>query len=291
METASIIDDYFDAWNAHDGTKLGGLFIPEGRFADPSASLELGPFDLQALIDSLSARFADFHFEADSRVVEGDRVVAQWILTGTNDGSIRTGIAPTHRRLHLRGVDAMQLFEGRIVRVKRYFDQHELHEQLGLQVLVEPIQQGAAHYGYSLHASSGNRSVPGIVALTWIMGRDNAERERIRDHSSQIVGDFLKEPGFIGIITGFAGNRGFTCTAWQDEEALHRALEQQHAKAKQEFRSSGLSPAVWTSVWKPHRINRLWVRCVACDDPNDVSGARTVCERCGATLPERPGYW
>ena len=72
----------------------------------------------------------------------------------------------------------------------------------------------------------------------------------MREHSRQIVGDFLNEPGFIGIVTGFAGNRGFTCTAWEDEKGFYRALDQHHARAKQDFRTSGLSPGVWTSVWK-----------------------------------------
>lgn len=286
-----MLRDYLDAWNAHDGARLGSLFAPEGRFADPAAMLELGPYDLQASIDALAAQFPDFRFEADSTLADGDLAVVEWVLTGTNEGPVKTGIAPTHRCLHLRGVDALQLSAGGIVRARRYFDRREMNEQLGLQVLVEPVRQGSAHYGYSLHASSGNPSAPGIIALTWIMGRDNAERDRIREHSGQIVADFLTEPGFIGIVTGFAGDRGFTCTAWQDEDALHRALDRHHARAKQDFRTSGLSPAVWTSVWKPLRINRLWVRCGACDHPNDVSSPRDACERCGAALPERPSYW
>ncbi len=134
--------------------------------------------------------------------------------------------------------------------------------------------------------------VPTIIALTWIMGRNEAERDRVRVHSGQIVGDFLKEPGFIGIVTGFAGERGFTCTALQDEASLHRALDQHHARAKQDFRTSGLSPSIWTSVWKPHHINRLWVRCTTCEMPNDMTDAsHKECSQCGSQLPPRPTYW
>ena len=92
-------------------------------------------------------------------------------------------------------------------------------------------------------------------------------------------------------VTGFAGNRGFTCTAREDEASLYRALDQHHARAKQEFRTSGLSPGVWTSVWKPHHINALWVRCLTCEQPNDVTDRHRQCTNCGAELSPQPVYW
>jgi hypothetical protein len=35
-----------------------------------------------------------------------------------------------------------------------------------------------------------------------------AERERIQAHSRQNVQDFVTDPGFISIVTGFTGERG-----------------------------------------------------------------------------------
>jgi hypothetical protein len=216
---------------------------------------------------------------------------AEWILHGTNDGAIKRGVPATGRTLHTAGIDVFEIDGAKFARVRRLYDRRALFEQLGLQVLIEPRQLGAMRFGYSLHASSGNLACPGIVALTWILGRDEAERDRVREHSSQIVADFLKEPGFIGIVTGFAGERGFTCTAWEDEQSLYHALGQHHARAKQDFRTSGLSPGVWTSVWKPDHINRLWVRCSTCESPNDVSDHHRQCTNCGGDLPPQPSYW
>lgn len=215
---------------------------------------------------------------------------AEWLLRGINDGPISRGVPATGRKLHAPGVDVVEIAEGKIARVRRLYDRRAMSEQLGLQVLVEPYRLGAGEFGYSLHASSGNLAQPGIVALTWIQARDEAERDRVREHSRQIVADFLKEPGFIGIVTGFAGNRGFTCTAREDEASLYRALDQHHARAKQEFRTSGLSPGVWTSVWKPHHINALWVRCLTCEQPNDVTDRHRQRTNCGAELSP-PVYW
>lgn len=282
---------WMDAWNAHDGALAAALFGDGGTYEGPTTRMPIHAYDLAPVIEALEAQFSDFKFETEHVVGDDSRFTIEWTLRGTNDSPVKTGVAATGRRLHVHGVDCMQAADGRITSVRRVYDRRGMMEQLGLQVIVEPYRQGPATYGYSLHASSGSPAVPGIVALTWIQGRDESERDRVRAHSGKIVADFLAEPGFIGIVTGFAGERGFTCTAWEDETALYRALDKQHARAKQDFRTSGLSPGVWTSVWKPHHINRLWVRCTTCDQPNDSATSAGTCANCGEALPPRPAYW
>jgi hypothetical protein len=175
--------------------------------------------------------------------------------------------------------------------VKGYFDQKTLVEQMGLLCLVQPVTQGPASFGYSMRVASGNPKPPGVIALTWILGRDTVERDRIRAHSRQIVQDFLKEPGFIGIVTGFSGDRGFTVTAWEDEGALQRALSHRHTVAMKELRTEDFVPGVWTSVWKPARINSIWSRCSGCHGLEDVTDDHRVCTKCGGELPVRPSFW
>lgn len=157
--------------------------------------------------------------------------------------------------------------------------------------LAQPIESEIAKYGYAMRVASGNRSAPGCIALTWIAGKDEAQRERIREHSKRNVADFLEEPGFISIVTGFIGLRGFTVTAWEDEAAMKRALARHHATAMRELFSEDFVASVWTSVWTPTRINRVWVRCLACASLEDVNDDHRACSRCGAELPERPLFW
>jgi hypothetical protein len=157
--------------------------------------------------------------------------------------------------------------------------------------LAAPIESEVAQYGYAQRAASGSRRPPGVIALTWIAARDPGERDRIRAHSRQNVQDFLAEPGFISIVTGFMGLRGFTVTAWEDEPAMRRALGGHHAVAMKELFGEGFVASVWTSVWTPLRVNRLWVRCPACAALEDVSDDHRSCAGCGAPLPERPAYW
>ncbi len=291
MTLSEQIHAYFTAWNSHDATQLAGLFAAGGTYEDPVTRIAVGPFDVPTVLESLQTVFPDFRFEVVSQTLSGERAMVEWVLFGTNQGPLKVGIEPTGRTLRLRGVEVLEASAGGLTRVTRYFDQKAMVEQIGLQVLFEPIQQGKAVYGYSQRASSGSTKVPGIIALTWIKGRDDSERDRIRAHAGKIVHDFLQEPGFISIVTGFAGDRGFTVTAWEDEESLRRALGKQHARAKHDFRTSGLSPGVWTSVWRPHHINRIWTRCLACQQPNDVTDDHRGCTHCGASLPERPTFW
>jgi hypothetical protein len=146
-------------------------------------------------------------------------------------------------------------------------------------------------YGYAMRVASGNPNPPGCIALTWIAGKDAAERERIREHARKNVADFKEEPGFISIVTGFVGLRGFTVTAWEDEGAMRAALARHHAEAMRELFAEDFVASVWTSVWTPTRINRIWVRCTACASLEDVDDDHRACGRCGAELPVRPAFW
>ena len=157
--------------------------------------------------------------------------------------------------------------------------------------LASDFTSGPASYGYSTRIASGNPAPPGVIALTWIAGKDASERDRIREHARQNVQDFMAEPGFISIVTGFIGLRGFTVTAWEDEESMRRGLGGHHAEAMRELFADDFVASVWTSVWVPGRINRIWVRCTECASLEDVSDDHLACSQCGAELPDRPAFW
>lgn len=81
-------------------------------------------------------------------------------------------------------------------------------------------------------------------------------------------------------------------TAWEDEAAMRRALSKHHVVAMNELLGENFVASVWTSVWRPTRVNRLWVRCPSCGALEDVSGdEHHPCSKCGAPLPPRPAFW
>ncbi|HZY47663.1 MAG TPA: ester cyclase [Candidatus Bathyarchaeia archaeon] len=291
MTLEAVVHDYLEGWNQHQPNSVSRLFSRDGTFQDPTLELPAKPEDLWTVMTSLVRIFPDFSFNASSIIIADSRAYVSWTMKGTAKGPWKPGIEPTNRTAHLVGVDVIENGPDGFVRVNRYYDQKSLAEQIGLQVIIEPIVQGKATYGYSKRAASGNSKAPAVFGLTWILFRDQSELDRIRTHSAQIIQDFLAEPGFISIVTGAAGNRAFTVTAWESEEALERGLNKGHAFAKQDFRTGSLSAGVWTSVWKPYRLNKLWVRCVSCSHPNDMTDNPQKCINCGSMLSDPPSYW
>ena len=164
-------------------------------------------------------------------------------------------------------------------------------EEFVALALSASVEGGRADYGYSMRLASGNSKPPGVLATTWITAKNEAERDRIRVHSRENVKDFLAEPGFISIVTGFTGLRGFTVTAWEDEASMKRGLGKHHAVAMKELFGQDFVASVWTAVWVPTRMNRLWLRCTACASLEDASEGALSCAKCGAELPARPEFW
>lgn len=290
MAIEQEIEAYFEAWNAHDSKAVGKLFSAAGTYEDPMTRMAVHPYDVEGVMGSMLNVFPDFHFQATAKTIAADRAAVEWELTGTNSRPLKPGIDAMDRSLHLKDVKILESADG-FTRVSRFFDQKSMYEQISMQVIVEPFRQGKAAYGYSKRVSSSNPSVPAVIGMTWIRFRDQSELDRIRTHAARIIQDFLDEPGFISIVTGAAGERAFTVHAWENQEALDRALNKSHSEAKHDFRTGDLSPGVWTSVWKPDHINRLWTRCTICAQPNDATANPRLCVNCGAALPERPPYW
>jgi len=287
----ALIDAYFDGWNAHDPTAGAGTLAAGGAYADPTTEGPVGGTAIARVVETLCAAFPDLTFERSQELGDDGRYVVEWLMRGHNRGALRAGILPTEREVALKGVDVFELGEDGIQAVRGYFDQKAFFESVGLMALVQPIEQGLAKYGYSMRVPSGNSKPPGVIALTWIQGANETEKERIRAHSRDNVRDFLAEPGFISIVTGFTGLRGFTVTAWEDEASMKRALAKHHAVAMKELFGENFVASVWTSVWTPTRMNRLWVRCPSCGSLEDVNEDPRSCRKCDAPMPERPAFW
>ncbi len=287
----SHVEAYFRGWNARDASAVARSFSSEGRFCDVTLQAPVAASALEGAIAPLFVALPDFTITPDEIIGSAGRYVAEWTLSGSNLGAFLPGVIATHKSLTLRGVDVLEVSERGVESVDRYFDQKAFFEGMGLMVLVQPIQQGVANYGYSMRVASENPRPPGVIALTWIQGANEGEKERIRAHSRENVKDFLGEPGFISIVTGFTGLRGFTVTAWEDEEAMKRALSKHHAVAMKELFSENFVASVWTSVWTPTRMNRIWVRCQGCGSLENVNDDHRACSRCSAALPPRPAFW
>jgi heme-degrading monooxygenase HmoA/predicted ester cyclase len=287
-ETAGIVEDFYGAWNRHDATAIAAPFAAGGRYSDPLTRVELSGGNLTDHLQSVLDVIRDLRITVEQTISDQDAAAAVWAIEGTWDGKLGP-LAASKTPVRIVGTDVFEFEDGRLRLVRRSFDEYSVADVLHLQTIVEPYGEGDLTFGHSMR-SWVSKAKPGALGMTWLLARDETEKQAIRDRAREIIKHFREVPGFIGIVTGFAGLHGFTLTAWETEEALRAATHSgPHSEAMHAFREEDLSAGVFTSVWAPIRLNRMWMRCPL-GHPNDANRADGKCEVCGQPLPEAEPY-
>jgi steroid delta-isomerase-like uncharacterized protein len=75
--------------------------------------------------------FPDFHFTVDDIVVEGDKVVTRWTLTGTHKGEFM-GIPPTNKKVKVWAITIDRIAGGKFVEEWERLDTLGFMQQLGV---------------------------------------------------------------------------------------------------------------------------------------------------------------
>ncbi|MBV9207281.1 MAG: ester cyclase [Actinobacteria bacterium] len=87
---------------------------------------------VRAFFRELFAAFPDFAMTVNRLVADETSAVVQWHAAGTFAGGPFQGIAPTGRRVEIRGVDVMEIADGLIQRNTIYYDGATFARQIGL---------------------------------------------------------------------------------------------------------------------------------------------------------------
>ncbi|MFN8588667.1 MAG: ester cyclase [Candidatus Eisenbacteria bacterium] len=278
---------YLDAWNAHDPGAIAATFAPGGTYTDPSTPA-LTADAIGGHAQRLWGAFPDLSFDIVSLAEAGaGRVVAEWVMRGTNTAPFM-GLPPTGREISLAGVDVIHAGEGGITSVTGYFDTRAIPVQLGLQVLVQPLEAGPFRFGNSVAVPSNRKVVPGAFAITTIWNAD-VQTEEVRAMTRATAIEMQHMDGFLGVAFFRIGERGVTISAWERPEQVKQLRTGAHAEAMKRFWAE-VGYAAFTSVWVPDHINPMWVRCRACGKMIDHDRQAGVC-RCGQPLPEPPAYF
>jgi predicted ester cyclase len=77
----------------------------------PAPTVGVESFKVRAA--GVRAAFSDIQIVVDDLLVDGDAIAWRWTLTGTHVGPF-AGLAPTARRVTLRGVNFQRLKDGRV---------------------------------------------------------------------------------------------------------------------------------------------------------------------------------
>lgn len=97
---------------------------------NPVANQAAGAAGVRDRIRDLRKAFPDLRFVLDELVGEGEVVAARYHWQGTHKGTF-LGIAPTGRRLSVRGMDFYRLEDGRVIEHWDVVDEFGMLSQLG----------------------------------------------------------------------------------------------------------------------------------------------------------------
>jgi steroid delta-isomerase-like uncharacterized protein len=280
---------YVDAWNARDTAALAASFGPGGTYEDPNTGGPIGTGPLGAYASGLWSAFPDLRFEeAGWQESGGGGVVFQWLMRGTNRGSLR-GLPPTGSTIALPGVDLITVRDGTVERVRGFFDRTTLMEQLGVMSVVQPHAVGAIRFGVCTQVRSANQAPPTALSLTMIDARSDEEVQRIREASRQIMLQLPSMPGFLTFQGAVVGRRLTTVTLWETDRAARQVMQEaNHRRATAQMLGGELGGAFHASTWTLERRGELRVRCPVCGRLRDRA-TMAVCE-CGA-VGEMPAFW
>ncbi len=115
--TVATLQAFLEAFNRHDVDAIMAFFADDctmdlPRGPDPWGRRYRGKADVRRSIESRFAGLPDAHYGEDRHLVQGDRGVSEWLLTGT---------APDGKRVRVRGCDHREFRGGRILRKDSYW--------------------------------------------------------------------------------------------------------------------------------------------------------------------------
>jgi steroid delta-isomerase-like uncharacterized protein len=130
-----LLEHYVERYNAGDLDACMELyaddavqFMPDGTFVGRSVIGERLAREL--------AGFPDINWTVTSFVEEGDTFADEWTFVGTHSGPFAlpdgTELPPTGRRVELKGMEFVQMRDGKIVVDNLYYDTLAIAAQLGL---------------------------------------------------------------------------------------------------------------------------------------------------------------
>jgi steroid delta-isomerase-like uncharacterized protein len=136
-----LLERYVELYNAGDLDACMELYAE-----DAVQRMHDGTFEgLDAIRDRLARdleAFADANYAVESFVEDGDKFADEWTFTGTNTGPFRlpdgTEVLPTGKPVEIKGMELVEVRDGKIVVDNLYYDFMAAVVQLGL------VPEGAA---------------------------------------------------------------------------------------------------------------------------------------------------
>jgi len=97
---------------------------------DPAPDQGSGPDGFKGFFNALRTAFPDMNIEVEHAVQDEDNVAIAYTLTGTHDGELQ-GVAPTGKKVKVRGMQIARFEEGKIVERWGATDELGIMRQIG----------------------------------------------------------------------------------------------------------------------------------------------------------------
>jgi len=128
-----IYEDWGGAWNTHQLEKYLSYVTNDIVYEDlPMAIVLHGKAELKARTQDNFTAFPDFKMEFKSFLSSGNRVISEWVMTGTFLGEVQSwGLKPTGKSFSVRGVSIIEFRGQKIRRQTDYYDGATFLRQAG----------------------------------------------------------------------------------------------------------------------------------------------------------------
>jgi steroid delta-isomerase-like uncharacterized protein len=135
MSYRNLLERYVELYNAGDLDGVMDLYAEDAVQLMPDDTFQGRSVIGERLAQELTA-FADVHHRFISFVEQGDAFADEWIFVGTHTGPLvlpdGTELPPTGKRVEVRGMELVEVRDGKIVVDNVYYDNVAVAAQLGL---------------------------------------------------------------------------------------------------------------------------------------------------------------
>jgi steroid delta-isomerase-like uncharacterized protein len=135
QENIRIAETWMEAVNAHDVSPLENYRAPGFVVEDPGHPGPVGADEENAFLRAIFEAFPDVHWETRQTVAQGDFVVLNLIMSGTQAGPMTLPdqtLPATGKKMAMPMSNTMQFNNGKVVHASLYYDRLGMLAQLGL---------------------------------------------------------------------------------------------------------------------------------------------------------------
>ena len=136
QENIKAASAFFDAWNAGDLSRAEAYEADGYMTEGPGAAGPMNKEQNRMYLQNFLAAFPGSKFEVLRTISQGDYVVQDWKVSGTNAGTLHSpsgaAIPATGKRVVLTGSTTSEVKNGKVVRSWNFWDLSSMLGQMGL---------------------------------------------------------------------------------------------------------------------------------------------------------------